>query len=82
MSINRALLEYFEGVRFFENNSLDAALNHFQKSLQLEKHFKTCHQIYKIYDKLGNEEYAYKYICIAYELNKNNDAVAIDLAKK
>lgn len=82
MSIDKALSEYFEGIRLLKNNSLDIALNHFLYSLQLDEHFKTCYQIYKIYDELGAKECAYKYLIRAYKLNPNNDLVAFELAKK
>ena len=82
MSMDEALSEYFEGIRLLENNSLREALEHFLYSLELDEHFKTCHQIYKVYDKLGDQESAYTYIIRAYKLNPNNDLVAFELAKK
>lgn len=75
------LYYYQVGIEKYEKGEIDSALKNFQKSLELQEHFKTYEKLYHVLKKLGRNEEAKEAITKAYNLNDRNDKVAVEYVK-
>jgi tetratricopeptide (TPR) repeat protein len=73
---------YGLGVEFFEKGEYNKAIEYFFKSLEMGDHFKTYERLYNCYVKIGEHSKARECIEKAFELNRNNDKVAIEYISK
>jgi tetratricopeptide (TPR) repeat protein len=75
-------LYYYEvGIEKYEKGDIESALKNFQKSLELQEHFKTYERLYHALKDLGRIEEAREAITKAYNLNDRNDKVAFEYVK-
>ena len=78
---DKAQQEYFLGMTCRTAQEYDQALPHFQRSLELMPHYKTCQRVAEMLHALGRTSEAEPYIVQAYELNPNHSQAATEYAK-
>ena len=69
---------YGLGMECFEKNELQKALGFFQKSIEIEPHFKTYERMFVCFNKLGSRIEAKECIKRAFQLNDKNDKVTVE----
>ena len=67
---------YQLGIASMKNGDIDDAIMNFDKSISLNRHFKTYEKLYESYNLLGDKNRAKDCICKAYKENPNNDRIA------
>ena len=80
--MDRAYSYYLAACTLLECKNVSEALKLFQKSLMLDKHFKTLEKISLCYQKLGSINMALKYIELAFDANPRNNKTAYIFAEQ
>ena len=81
-SMDRAYRYYLAACTLLECKNVSEALELFQKSLALDKHFKTLEKISFCYQQLGSINTALKYIELAFNANPRNNKTAYIFAEQ
>lgn len=76
-----AIDNYWAGKERLNNAYYEEAMELFNASLELERHFKPYECLYRCYAALEEPEKAFECISEAYKLNPKNDKVALGYAK-
>ena len=80
--MDRAYSYYLAACTLLECKNVSEALELFQKSLALDKHFKTLEKISFCYQQLGSINTALKYIELAFNANPRNNKTAYIFAEQ
>lgn len=80
--MDRAYSYYLAACTLLKCKNVSEALKLFQKSLMLDKHFKTLEKISLCYQKLGSINMALKYIELAFDANSRNNKTAYIFAEQ
>ena len=72
---------YCQGIAALEQGNLVVALERFEHSLSVERHFKTLARISQVLEMQGKPVEAAKALQQAYELNPKNEKVAVSFAE-
>ena len=81
-SMDRAYRHYLAACTLLECKNVSEALELFQKSLALDKHFKTLGKISLCYQQLGSIDLALEYIESAFNANPRNNKTAYIFAEQ
>lgn len=76
-----AIENYWAGRERLDNAYYAEAIEFFNASLELQRHFKPFECLYRCYAALEEPEKAFECISEAYRLNSKNDKVALGYAK-
>lgn len=72
---------YGLGIEALERGDVERSLEYFEQSARIEPHFKTYERISQCYKKLNKIVQAREYIEKAFDLNQNNDKIAVEYAE-
>lgn len=76
-----AIENYLAGKERLDNAYYAEAIDFFEASVELERHFKAYECLSRCYAALNEPEKAFECISAAYRLNEKNDKVALGYAK-
>lgn len=76
-----AIETYYAGKEKLDNAYYADAIELFEASVELNRHFKPYECLYRCYAALNEPERALESISAAYRLNSRNDKVALEYAK-
>ena len=75
-----ALNYYLKGSLEFDKKCYKAAIRYFERSNEIDEHFKRYEKLYCCWIQLGNPQKAFECIKKAYQLNPQNDKTAYEFA--